>query len=147
MCAANCTRRNRSSTAREFFPTQNKALDSSPTLYRCDDFRDISDRDVAVKEVIRFDENCDAAGTLIETACCTRSRLKSCEAACFQLFFQRRDDLVGTTPGAATFLMPVRSAVCAHEQILIALTHAHRLAAGALSVNHAAFLSQVASTQ
>ena len=83
----------------------------------------VGDTDVAVKEVIGFDQNGDPSRTLIETTRCANARLALSESARGHLRFQSFVDVFRAFRGAASLRVVVGSAIDANEEI--ALSHCH----------------------
>ena len=80
------------SAARQLFVCQYQPLDASVGRNRLYDFGHVRQRHVAIKEMIGFNQDADAARALIETTRLAGTRAEPGQAAFLQLLLERGAD-------------------------------------------------------
>ena len=109
--------------ARQIVRREHQALDAPSACERFHDLRNIGRSDTPVKEVVRLDQNADAARTLVEAARFADARAEFRQTPRCDLLLQRRPDFFGPAPGARTFRVIIRALVRADKKVALALRH------------------------
>lgn len=121
--------------ARQVGGTEDEPFDALTARERFHDFRDVGQRDTAVKEMVGLDQDANTARALIEAARCAGAGFEPGQTPRGKLFLQSRPNFFRTANRAGALGVIIRPAISADKEIALSQRHAGRLAACHRAVN------------